>query len=138
MQLRFGDIRNPDVPDLPLVLELYESSDRLGEGDLRVGAVELVERNLLELQPAQAPFAGLTEMLGSPVGIPRSRAGPDETTLRCDHEILGIGVQSLCDQFFADVGAIRVSGIDEVHLEVDGTSQHPLRDVPIRWIAPNP
>jgi hypothetical protein len=47
------------VPDLALVLKLDECAQRVLERDAVVRRVELVNRDLVQPQPAQAPLASL-------------------------------------------------------------------------------
>ena len=58
------------MADLALVVQFDEGSDRIGDRDLRIGAMELVQGDLRELKPAQAAVAGGTKVLGSTVRGP--------------------------------------------------------------------
>ena len=62
------DIGDADVPDLALVLKIFERADRLREGDGWVGGVQLVEIDAVELEPEQRCLAGGAEMPGAAVG----------------------------------------------------------------------
>lgn len=48
------EVRHADVPDLALLDELLERTRRFGERDVRVGPVDLVEVDVVELERAQA------------------------------------------------------------------------------------
>jgi hypothetical protein len=50
-------VREADVPDLPLPLELGESADRLLDRDARIDRVQLVEVDPVDAQPVQARLA---------------------------------------------------------------------------------
>ena len=81
VELIDGDVGDADLADLALVLKLLQRPDRILVGDLRVGAVQLVEVDPLEPQSAQRALAGLPQVLGAPVGRPPARAGPSEPPL---------------------------------------------------------
>jgi hypothetical protein len=97
-ELLFGHVGDADVPDLALGLELGDRADDSASGTLRVRAVELVQRYLLELEPAQAALAGLPQVLRTPVGFPAVRAGPDQAALGRDDQVVRVRVQRLGDQ----------------------------------------
>jgi len=65
------------VPDLALILEGDEGTDRVLQRHCGVGPVELVERDLLEFEPPQTSLGGLDQVLRPAVdrsaGDPRSR-----------------------------------------------------------------
>ena len=107
-------------------------------GHLGIGAVELVERDLVELQPGQAPVAGLAQVLRTPVGLPLVRPRPRQPALGGDDEIVGIGVQRLGDQDLAHVRAVGVGRVDEVDSEIDGPAQHGDGFVVVGRFAPDP
>ncbi len=92
------------MADLALVLQLDEGADRLLQRHRRIGAVELVEGDLLQAQPPQAALARRAQVLGAAVGGPPSGPGRYEAALGGDDEIVRIGVQRLGDQLLADVG----------------------------------
>ena len=99
--------------------------------------MKLVEGDLIDLEPTEAAFAGLSQVLGTPVDGPPVRAGPYESTLGGDDEILGIGVESLGDESLAHLGAVGVGGVDEVDVELERSTQNPLRLLAIGRISPD-
>ena len=122
-ELVLVDVGQADVPDLALVLQLDQRADRVHEVDLRVGPVELIERDLVHLQAAEAALAGFAQVLGSAVGLPPARAGSGQTALGGDDQVVGVGMQRLGEQVLADVGSVGVGGVDEVHAELDYPAQ---------------
>ena len=100
-QLLEREVRDADHPDLPLVAELLERADRLLERHLGIVAVQLVQVDPLELQPAQARLARLAQMLGPAVADPVLQS-PAEPALRRDDEPVRIRVQRLGDDLLAD------------------------------------
>ena len=137
-QLGLVDVADPDVADLPLGLQLDERAERVLERHLRVGPVELVERDLLEPEALQAAVARVAQVLGAPVRRPPVRAGPLEPALGRDHEILGVRRERLGDERLADIRTVGVGGVDEVHAALDRAPEHRLRGVPVRGLAPDP
>jgi hypothetical protein len=120
----------------PACLQLVESADRLLDRDLRIGPVELVQRDLVEPQPPQAALAGPPEVSGPSVGYPASRAGPGQAALGRDDEVIGIGVQGLGDQVLADFWAVGVRGVDERDAELHRTPERCLGHVPVWRMTP--
>src|SRR5262249_5372821 len=70
-ELREADVRDADVADLALGLELGEGAEGLLERNVLVDRMELVEVDPVELEPLEAAFAGGPEMLGSTVLRPQ-------------------------------------------------------------------
>ena len=130
-------VAEPDVPDLPFPLELEECADRLAERHRRVRPVELVQRDLLEPQAAEAAFARLLQVIGSAVGRPPPGARTLEASLRGDDQVVGIRMQRLGDEVLAHLGTVRVGGVDEVHVELNGSAQHRLGLVGVGRLAPD-
>ena len=112
-----------DPAHLALVLELLERADRLGVGDVRVGAVVLVEVDAVGAERLQRRLAGLADVLGAAVELPRA-AGPDVAGLGGDEDVVVAALQRLRDQplVVADlvlVLAVGVGGVDQVHAGVE-------------------
>jgi hypothetical protein len=99
--------------------------------------VELVERDLVELEPPQASLAGRDQVLWPAVGRPLSRTGALEAAFGRDHEIIWVRVERLTDELLADVGPVGVGGVDEVDAELDRAAQHRLRLVAVSGRAPD-
>ena len=118
-QLVLGDVGQPDVPDLALLLEGDQCADRVLQRYRGVGPVELVERDLLELEPPQASLAGLDQVVRPAVLRPLPGTGALEAALGRDHEIIRVRRQRLADELLADVRTVGVGGVDEVDAELD-------------------
>ena len=125
------------MPDLALVLEGDQCADRVLQRHLRVGPVELVERDLFELEPPQTTLAGLDQVLWPPVGRPLSRSGAHEAAFGRDHEIIRVRVERLADQFLAHVWPVGIGGVEKVHAELDRAAQHRLRLVAVGGLTPD-
>src|SRR3712207_1644938 len=97
-----------DVADLALVLEVLQRSERLLERHLRVGRMELIEVDPVDLKAPEAARAALLEPLRPGVRRPPSPAGAAETALRGDDEAVGIRMQRLGDQVLAHLGPVGV------------------------------
>ena len=133
-----ADVGEPDEADLALALESGQLADLLLERDLGIDAVELEERDLLQPQPAEAHLALLAQVLGPAQRVPEVGPGAHHPGLGGDHELAGIGVEGGPDQLLADVGAVRVGGVDQVDTQLDGASQHRDGLVPVGGLSPDP
>ena len=136
-QLRLVDVRQTDVPDLALRLQLDERADRVLVGHLRVGSVELVEGDLLEPEPAEAVVTHLTQMVGVRVRRPPAGTGALEAAFCRDHQVGGVRVQRLGDELLAHRRPVGVGGVDEVDAQLDGAPQHGLRHLAVGRVAPD-
>ena len=136
-QLVLGDVGQPDVPDLALLLEGDECTDRVLQRHRGVGPVELVQRDLFELEPSQASLAGLDQVVRPAVLRPLPGTGALEAALGRDHEIIRVRRQRLADELLADVRTVGVGGVDEVDAELDRAPQHRLRLVAVGGLAPD-
>ncbi len=99
---------------LPWLLEGHQGTDRVLQRHCGVGPVELVERDLVELEPPQAALAGRDQVLGPAVGRPLSRTGALKAAFGRDHQIIWVRRERLADELLADVGPVGVGGVDEV------------------------
>ena len=125
------------MPDLALVLQLHQRADGFGVRHLRIRPVQLVERDLLELQPAQAALAGLAKVLWPPVRVPAPGTWPDLASFGCDHQIVGIRVQRIGDERLADLRAVRIGRVDEVDAELHRAPERRLCLIAVAWFAPD-
>jgi len=99
--------------------------------------VELVDRDLLEAQASQAAVARFLQVVGSAVGGPSPRTGSLEASLGGDDQIVGIRVQRLGDEVLAHLGTVRVGGVDEVHVELDCSTQYRFGFVHVARFTPD-
>ncbi len=112
-----------DPAHLALVLELLERAHRLGVGDVRVGAVVLVEVDAVGAERLQRGLAGRADVLGAAVELPRA-AGADVARLGGDEHVVAAALEGLGDQplVVADLvlaGAVGVGGVDQGHAGVE-------------------
>ena len=126
------------MPDLALVLQSLQRADRFLKWDFGIGAMKLVEIDLIDPQALQAALARRAQMLGPAVGIPLARPRPLEPTFGRDHELFGIGVQGFGDQALADLRSVGIGGVDEIDAQLERPAQHPLAFLPIGRLAPDP
>src|SRR5712691_1188059 len=68
---------------------------------------------------------------------PMVRARPLEPTFRRDDDAFRIGIQGLGDDSLADIGPVRIRGVDEIDPEFDGASHDANSLTPIRRFAPD-
>ncbi|BBC91462.1 hypothetical protein BJ996_007006 [Streptomyces phaeogriseichromatogenes] len=94
--------------------------------------------DVVQAEPAKAHQGLLTQVLRAPDRRPRpeaqahqSVAGPDRvraaaslSDLRRDERLVEVGVDRLADDLLADVGAVGVRGVDQLHAELDATAFH--------------
>ena len=87
-------------------------------------------------EAAQAQLGLLAQILRAAQRVPLARPGPHEAGLGGDHDAV-VRVQRLADQFLADVGAVRVGGVEEVDAEVGGPAQDGHRLRTARRVTPD-
>src|SRR5205807_8703900 len=109
-QLLEADIADADVAHQARMLQVPEHLDGLRVWHLPVRGVHLIQVDSLQPKPAQAALDGLADVLGTAVGLPAVGPRPGETRLRGNDQVVGIRVERLRDQLFADVRAVRVGG----------------------------
>ena len=119
------------MADLSRLLCVDDGTERLFQRDVRIGRVQLVEVDALDVQALQAAFDRLAQVLGAAVLVPARRARSDQAAFGCDHQVLGVGVKRLGDQLLVDVRAVRVRGIEESAAELVGPAQHAKRGRPV-------
>ena len=110
------------MANLPLSTKLAERAERLLEWHVGIRVVELVQVDALESQPFETSLQRLAKVLRAAVG-PGGLLERDLPSFRGDHEIVGIGVKSSGNQPFALLTAVHVSGVDQVHAQLERPSQ---------------
>jgi hypothetical protein len=118
------DLRQADVADLALVLQQFQLADLVGQGDLRVDAVELEQLDAFQAHVAQAHLRLLAQVLGPAQRPPVARARPAQARLGSDHQVVRVRVERLLDQLFGHDRPVRVGGVDEVDAQLDRAPQH--------------
>ena len=84
--------------------------------------MELIDIDSIQPQPFQAALNRAFKMFGTGVVRPLRRADTLPSTFGGDHDSLRIGGQSLSDDFFGNIGAVGIGGVDEIHAEFDRPS----------------
>jgi hypothetical protein len=92
MQLIRVDVGQPNVADLALVLQGDEGADRVLQRHRRVGAMQLIQVDLVQPEPPQAALTRLTQVLRPAVGIQPIGGWPYESTLGGDDQTVRIGM----------------------------------------------
>jgi hypothetical protein len=130
------DVRDADVLDLSFLLERDECARRLLVGNVLVGSVQLVQRNPVEAETPQAPFARRFQMLGTRVVRPAVGSGAFEAALRRDDEVVRIGIQRLRDEVLVTCGPYE-SAVSKLR-RLDGPSQDGFGFVAVGGFTPDP
>jgi hypothetical protein len=99
--------------------------------------MKLVDVDAVEAQTLQAAFERRAQVLRAAVVLPIARARPREPALGRDDQACRVGKEGFCDQLFADMGAVRIGRVDEVHAARHRMPQNVLRDVAIRRRTPD-
>ncbi len=138
LELVDGDLREADVCHLPLVDQVGKQPELVFGADVRVDPVQLEQVDAVDPEAAQAHLALLAQVLGSSDGHPDARSAAGQSGLGRDHEPVGVGVERLVDEILADLGPVRVGGVDQVDTEVDRTSEDADAVVAVGRLAPDP
>src|SRR5262249_17511118 len=77
-------------------------------------------------------------MVGSAIWYPVSRSRSSQSAFRRDNESLRVRVKRFCNEQFACVRSVCVSGIDQIDAELDCAAQDLERVLAVRWPTPNP
>lgn len=123
VQLFNPDLGETDMTNLPLLPQLGECADLVGDGVDGVEAVELDEVDLLESEAAQTQFNLLLEIGGMPEHNPVCRCRAQIADLRRDDQVVAVRVQGLSDEFFALAQGVGVGGVDQLYAEFDRSVQ---------------
>jgi hypothetical protein len=75
-------------------------------------------------------------MFGIAVHDPLVGAGAVKSGFGGDDQALRIGIESFGDNFFADAGAVGISGIDEIDAESDGAAENFYCFGAVFWVRP--
>ena len=101
-----------------------------------VDAVQLPKTDLFdaELVPAHARFGD--EVIGLSAGHPLARARSSEARFGRD-ENADVRMQRLADEFFGNIGSVRIRGVDEIHAQRRQAPERAQRLVAILRFPPN-
>ena len=137
LDLRDGNLTQAHETDLALRLQLLDRRKRLLDRHLRVDAVQLPEVQLVGLEMPETHLDLLLQVLRTAHDGPTIGAGPYKPRLGRNHQALLVGSQRLADQDLVHVGAVAVSGIDEVDSELHGPAQHLLGCLTVLGLSPD-
>src|SRR5262249_48540591 len=131
-----ADVGEADVPDLALALQFGERAHRLVKRHLRIGRMQLIDIDTLQLQPSQACLAGGAQMLRSAVVFPGLTPRSPEPAFGRDEQAFRIRVERFGNEPLVDLRTVGVGGIDEGDAELDSTHQHALSTRTIKRFTP--
>ncbi len=80
--------------------------------------MELVKINALNFQATQAHLNALAQVLRTGHGNPLVWSLAREAAFGCDDQTFGIRMQRLSNQILTDFRTIRVSGINEIYVQI--------------------
>src|ERR1700676_2063744 len=85
--------------------------------------MQLVHINAIKSQSLQAALHSLPQVRRGRIVGPLIRPRAIPSTFGSDHEVARIRRQRFSDQFFANMGTVRISRIDEVDSQLDGAAK---------------
>src|SRR5271169_1426422 len=96
--------------------------------------MQLVEIDLVEAKSLQAAFHCLAQVRWAGIVGPLVRPRAIPSTFGRNDKFLGVRRECFGDQFFADIGTIGISSIDEVDSQFNGSAENGYRHLAIlRW-----
>src|SRR5580700_10323204 len=137
LSLSHAHLRQPDVFDFSLRLQVFQRAELIFSRNLRIDAMQLIKINPIQPQSPQAPLAGGPQVFWLSLFNPYVGTRPVKAALGGDHQALGIRVQCFGYDFFTHVRTIGVRGVDEVDSQFDSAPQNPDGLSPICRLAPN-
>src|SRR3981189_1074918 len=99
--------------------------------------MQLIQINPVQAQPAQAAFAGGSQVFWLSIFDPLVGTWPIKASLGGDHQIFRIRMQRLGYDFFSHARTIGVRRVDEIDSQFDSAPQNPDSLSPICRLAPN-
>ena len=99
--------------------------------------MQLINVDAIQAQSFQAALDRFTQMLRGCIVRPDARASANPASLGRDHQVLGIRRERFGDQFFADIGAVGISGVDKIHAQLHRPAQDGERAGAIFWRSPD-
>src|SRR5262245_44047682 len=103
---------------------------------LRLGRLQLIDIDTLQLQPAQACLAGGAQMLRSAVVFPGLTPRSPEPAFGRDDQAFRIRVERFGNEPLVDLRTVGVGGIDEGDAELDSKHQHALITRTVQRVTP--
>ncbi len=111
------------MANLALLLHLTQRAERFFERSARVDAMQLIEVDAFELEPAEAHFDTLNQISGAANILGFGRALARDAAFGGDNEIGRVRIEGFADEALCDLGAVCVGGVDQVDAEIDGAAQ---------------
>jgi hypothetical protein len=99
--------------------------------------MQLIKIDPVQAQPAQAAFAGGSQVFRLSIFNLLVGTRPHKAALRGDHQLFRVRMERLSYDFFTHAETVRVRGVDEIDSQVDSAPQNPDGLSPICWLAPN-
>jgi len=103
------------VCNFTLRSQCRQRADALGKWHLRIGAVQLVERDALQTEPAKTFLAAESQLEGASVWKDLVSSRLLDTPFRGDHHGVRETSEGLTDQSLVPTRAVGVRGIDEIY-----------------------
>src|SRR4029077_2621726 len=117
--------------------QVPQSTELVFHWHLWIDSMQLIKINLVHPQPAQAGFAGSSQVFWSSVFNPLVGTWPRITAFGGDYQACRIGMQRFSDDFFTHAGTIRIGGVDKIDSQFDSAPQNPNSLRPVCGLAPN-
>jgi hypothetical protein len=115
------EVRDADVAELALVDELLERSSGIGERDVRVGPVHLIEVDVVNAERLQALVDSTAKPSGARVAN-EPMLGHPQAALGSDHDLVTAVVEIVTERSaekpLRGAEAIALSGVEEVDPEL--------------------
>ena len=117
-----------EMPDQPLLLQLREHGERLGDragrGTVKRPDPQVHDVDRVEAEVVEVVVHGLAQLLRSQRRGPAALRVPERADLGHDVQRLGVRVQGLPDDLVGDVRAVIVAGVDVRDAQLHCLPQH--------------
>src|SRR5213079_1449625 len=110
--------------NLALRLQFSQCSDRSFKWYSRISSMKLIDIDSVHPEAPETSFNRFAQVLRTAVVCPLVRARAVPPALGCDHEVLRIRMQRLCNQVFAYVRPVRIRCVDEVDAQLHSAPKH--------------
>ena len=97
--------------------------------------MNVVEVDVVGVQPAQALFHRMHHVLTRQVSATRNRRGRLTAELGCKDPAVAIRLHGAADDLLRTAAAVHISGVDEVHTGVARLCDDAMRSLLIRLVA---
>jgi hypothetical protein len=124
-----------EVAHLASLHELGDGASDVLDRDVGVDAMLVEQIDHLDPQPAQRCIGDLRDLLGAAVEPDRPAVLDAPPELRGDHDLVAQRREGLTDEFFVDVGAVDLGGIEERDVALDRATQHADHGVAVAGVG---